>query len=478
MFSKTHFFVVLAMCCLVALSTSAQSLPVQGKYQVTKGDYPFGDLNHDGEVNVADINLLISVVLGEYVPVDDDAPNMTIAEFKAKHWQDARNYVDTITDKEIIHGWVVSSDESGNIYKALYIMDEYGTGLTISINQANLYEDYPIGQEIVLNLQNHWVGKYNGQQVLGYPAWYEAGQTWEASFLPQNYWQEMVTLNGAPNPSKVQPVDIRLSEIAGKEDAATLMKYQGALVRIKDVTFAEADGYTTFAEPNASTNRTIVDADDNTLIMRTSNFADFRDNVLPRGQVDVVGVLHCYGNTWQLLLRDRNDVTGGNVSSDPVTSLNEGFDNSLPSSWANVIVSGDKSWYQTQFMNNGYAAATGYRGTQPPFDTWLITPAIDIEHAVNKTLSFRTEVNAYGSTTSKLEVYVLNSLDPFAATVKVKLDAAFASAPASGYSDWCESGTIDLSQWADGIYYIGFRYSATQDFNYATWCLDDVKFGL
>ena len=97
MFSKTHFFVVLAMCCLVTLSTSAQSLPVQGKYQVTKGNYPFGDLNHHGEVNVADINLLIGVVLGEYVPVDDDTPNMTIAEFKAKHWQDARNYVDTIT---------------------------------------------------------------------------------------------------------------------------------------------------------------------------------------------------------------------------------------------------------------------------------------------------------------------------------------------------------------------------------------------
>jgi hypothetical protein len=478
MFSKTHFFVVLAMCCLVALSTRAQSLPVQEKYQVTRGNYPFGDLNHDGEVNVADINLLIGVVLGEYVPEDYDAPNMTIAEFKAKHWQDARNYVDTITDEEIIHGWVVSSDESGNIYKNLYIMDESGTGIPISINQNFLYRDYPIGQEIILNLKGYWVGKYNGDQRLGYPYWYEAGQTWEVTFLPQNYWEAMVMLNGAPNPSKVQPVSINLSDIVAEEDPATVMRYQGALVSIKDVMFAEADGYTTFAEPRIATNRTIIDADGYTLTLRTSNYADFRDNVLPRGKVDVVGVLQHYSNTWQLFLRDRNDVTGGDVSSDPVTSLNESFDNSLPYSWTNIIASGDKSWYHTIYAGNGYAAATGYKGNQPPFDTWLITPGLDIKNAASKTLSFRTEVNGYDSSTTRLEVYILNSLYPDAATVMVKLDPVLPTAPAIGYSDWCESGEIDLSQWADGIYYIGFRYSATQDVNYATWCLDDVKFGL
>ena len=58
--------------------------------------------------------------------------NMTIAEFKAKHWQDDRNYIDTVKEDEIIHGWVTSSDESGNVYKSLYIMDESGYGLSIS----------------------------------------------------------------------------------------------------------------------------------------------------------------------------------------------------------------------------------------------------------------------------------------------------------------------------------------------------------
>lgn len=484
MLFKTKLFVVLAVACC-ALLASGQSLPTGKSYAPVKASAIFGDLNDDGEVNVADINLLIDVVLsGDIGPVPGTTPNMTIAEFKAKHWYDDRNYVDTITEDEVIHGWVVSSDQSGNIYKTLYIMDESGAGLAISINQNNLYRDYPIGQEIILPLKGYWVGKYNGMQVLGYPAWYEAGSTWETTFLPVEIWQQMVNLNGAPDPSKVNPTSISLGEIDGKSDAQTMLKYQGMLVSLKDVTFVDADGVVTFAEPNVTTSRKLVDAEGHELIVRNSNYADFKNDILPRGLVDVVGVLGCYGTTWQLYLRDRDDVTGGDTTppddpvTDPVQALNEGFDTSLPQGWKNVAINGDKKWYQTQYQQNGYAAVTGYKGTQPPFDSWLITPALDIRNATGKKLSFRTEVAGYGSTTSLFEVYLLNSANPSTATVKVKLNPSLAI-PTSGsptYSDWVNSGELDLSQWDDGYYYIGFRYYATQDVNYATWCLDDVRF--
>ena len=297
--------------CLMALSTSAQSVPAKGQSLAPAGEYPFGDLNHDWEVNIADLNLLVGVILGDEPPTYDSDANMTIAEFKAKHWQDVRNYADTITDEEIIHGWVVSSDESGNIYKNLYIMDESGAGLDIAINQTKLFQDYPVGQEIILHMKGYWVGKFNGMQQLGYPSWYENGQTWEVTFLPKAKWQEMVTLKWTPDPTRVHPIEINLDEIAGKSDATTLLKYQGALVSIKGVSFEEADGSVTFAEPNASANRTLVDDNGNTLVVRNSNYANFRDDILPTGKVDVVGMLSSYGDVWQLILRDRNDVTSG-----------------------------------------------------------------------------------------------------------------------------------------------------------------------
>ena len=477
---RINFMVVVAMFWM-ALSLQAQSLPVGMKStSLNKNSSVFGDLNFDDEVNVADINVLIDIILGgNYGPKQ---PNMTIAEFKAKHWQDVRNYVDTITEDEVIHGWVTSSDRSGNIYKSLYIMDESGAGLFISINRMYLFQDYPIGQEIILPMKGYWVGKYNGQMGIGYPTYYYAGEAWEISFLPYDIWCDMAYLKGDPDPSRVAPVDIRLEDIVGKTDAETQLQYQNILVRVSDVSFAEADGVTTYSG-STTTNRTLVDADGNEIYVRNSSYADFAGEVLPRGTLDVVGELVLYGSTWQLYLRDINDVTVVeepiDPDVDPVTTLNEGFDNSLPETWTSVVVSGDKKWYQTIYAGNGYAAMTGYKGNKPPFDAWLVSPALDIAAAATKTLSFRTEVNAYGSTTSVFEVYVLNHVDPSKATVKVKLNPALATAPASGYSGWEESGALDLSQWADGgKYYIGFRYYAEPDNNYATWCLDDVKFGL
>lgn len=444
----------------------------------------FGDLNNDGEVNIADVNLLFDVILNGQ-PQPAFSPNMTIAEFKANHWQDTRNYIDTVTQDEIIHGWVTSSDEADNIYKTLYITDESGAALTIFINKTGLYRHYPIGQEIILPMRGYYVGKYNGQQVLGYPSWYAAGNTWEATFMPQALWEELVVTAGTPDPTRaeVQPVDVSLAEIANNISREAMLAYQGKLVRFTDVWFEDANGVTTYSNPHSGTNHAIVDENGNRLNVRTSNYANFSEQTLPIGKLEVVGILSTYGSMWQLYLRDSNDVTVIDGGEDPfpvipVTMLDEGFDRTLPEDWTTVILSGDKSWYQTTFDQNGYAAISGYKGKQPPFDAWLITPALDIENAASKIMTFRTQMAAYGNTTSTFEVYVLDKKDPSSATIKVKLNPTLAApSSTSTYSEWVESGDLDLSQWSDGIYYIGFRYYATQDVNYATWCLDDVRFG-
>ena len=60
-----------------------------------------------------------------------------------------------------------------------------------------------------------------------------------------------------------------------------------------------------------------VDEEGNTLIVRNSNYADFRADPLPEGTVDIVGLLSFYATrdnaagTWQFYLRDINDVIGG-----------------------------------------------------------------------------------------------------------------------------------------------------------------------
>ena len=538
------------------------------------------------------------------IPTAEHTPNMTIAEFKAKHWQDDRNYIDTIKDDEVIHGWITSSDEEGNIYKQLYISD--GTaGLTVSIDQSSIYTKYRIGQEVVIPMKGYFIGKFNGLLCLGVPYWYSAQGVWESNRMPMEMWDAMAEINGLPDVSKVDTTVIELSEIKGS-DKATLLKYMSRLVRINGVTFT--DGGKPFSAAENSTDREIKDEAGNTIMVSNSNYASFRANLLPEGTVDIVGQLsYTASKGFFLLLRDENDVilntspgmsgnpytvaeaiaaqnsgakgwVGGyivgavapevtNVSSNadvewkapttldntlviaddpeckdytkcifialpqgtpfreqanlknnpvyykkylkakgvlasymgvagitgnsgatdefvlpfprPVSELNETFDNALPTNWTEVVISGDKKWYKADFNGDGYAAMTGYNGKQPPFDTWFITPALDIQNAAGKGFSFTSETRSYGSTKTVFEVYLLNSLDPATATVKQKLNPILAKAPNStgSWSSWTSSGELDLSEWADGVYYIAFHYFADTDSEYDTWAIDNVKFG-
>ena len=160
--------------------------------------------------------------------------------------------------------------------------------------------------------------------------------------------------------------------------------------------------------------------------------------------------------------------------ADPVASINENFDasSSIPAGWTQKQVAGDKAWYVPSFNGNNYAAMTGFKGTAP-FDQWLISPAIDMSKVSKKVLTFDTQVNGYGSAQSALKVFVLTAADPTTAKT-TQLNPTLATAPASGYSDWANSGELDLSAFS-GIIYIGFEYTSPVADNYATWCVDNVK---
>lgn len=200
-------------------------------------------------------------------------------------------------------------------------------------------------------------------------------------------------------------------------------------------------------------------------------------------KIDVTGAFESYLGTYGLINNSGavteyriEGVNPGTTPGETVTSIDETFDASteIPAGWTTKVVQGNKNWYIPTYNGNNYAAMTGYKGT-PPFESWLITPAIDASKLAEKVMSFRTQVNGYGSTTSKLEVYVMTSADPATAT-KTKLNPILATAPASGYSSWAESGSLSLASYS-GVIYIGFCYSATSDANYATWCVDNVLVG-
>lgn len=163
---------------------------------------------------------------------------------------------------------------------------------------------------------------------------------------------------------------------------------------------------------------------------------------------------------------------GGTTPVEPGASLNENFANGIPADWTNVKVSGDKEWYQRTFNGTAYATMTGYNGAGAPYEAWLISSPVDMSKAADKKLTFRSQNNNYNSTSTTIGVYVLTTNDP-ATGNPVKLNATFAPESNGAYSEWAESGDIDLSAYT-GTIYIGFKYLATDDVT-ATWCVTDVK---
>lgn len=277
------------------------------------------------KIHIALLFTVIAATLGFSACSDDwDAPelnapvatikaNTTIAELKKLYWNSADNYIDTIRVAQngehiVIAGRVISSDAAGNIYKSLVIQDQTGA-LAMSINANSLYVDYRIGQEIVIDLTDMYIGKYSTLQQLGFPD-YSAGYGWQATFMPLEFFKQHAQLNGFPKPEAIDTLTVSLGDLGNGVE--NLQQYQSQLVRFNNVYFEEGGAAAFCSAHKVNTNRTLKDDNGNTIIVRTSGYANYWSTMLPEGHGDVVGILSTYksgSNTvWQLLMRSPDDL--------------------------------------------------------------------------------------------------------------------------------------------------------------------------
>ncbi len=267
------------------------------------------------------------------VPKASYVPNISIAELKETFWQSDDNYAILCPEREdgshyIISGRVISSDASGNIYKSMYIQDETAA-ITISINQNSLYNDYRLGQQVMIDVTGLYIGKYAGlEQIGGYG---EYNGTPQVSFMMYPRFTEHTQLNGLPD-QKVTYVEwgedypdsgmycnvLSISDL--DSSPAGLQMLQSQLVEFRNVHF-ENGGKEPFATYQTTQNQNLLDEAGNSIIVRTSGYSNFYHQTVPEGTGTVRGMLSYYNGTWQLILRDINDVifTSKGSQSDPYT---------------------------------------------------------------------------------------------------------------------------------------------------------------
>lgn len=240
------------------------------------------------------------------VPEATWVANTTIADLKINNWSDDRNYANEIGLTEsgehtIIKGRVISSDETGNIYKNFVIDD--GTGaLTVSVNMKNIYQSYLRGQEVVMDVTGLHIGKYNGMLQLGSKLFYEQGNVWETSYMEQDVLEAHSQQNGLANLAAIDTMVVTIPELNEiKKDTEKFVGMVSRLVKFENVRWE--DGGKEFAG-TANANRYLIDAEGNKILFRNSAYSDFSYDILPYGMGDVVAILGVYGTDWQLTLID------------------------------------------------------------------------------------------------------------------------------------------------------------------------------
>lgn len=231
------------------------------------------------------------------IPTVNFERNTTIAELKASY-----SGFTQITDDIIIRGKVIANDESGNLYKKMEIQDETG-GIELSLDKTSLYTEYKVGQTVYVKCKDMYIGDYNGLIQLGYLFNGNIGRLPEV-FIPVHLFRDSLPGN-APAARLITMNDLTMDKVS-------------TLVKFENVHFSEAG--TLWAPQSAdASNRTMLDENGKSLIIRSSKYANFASDTVPAGTGQVTGVLTVFGSTWQLVLRDTADLKGfsGTVTPPP-----------------------------------------------------------------------------------------------------------------------------------------------------------------
>lgn len=261
--------------------------------------------------------------------------NSKILDVKTQYWNNEKNYIETIGltsegEHVIVKGRVTGVDVSGNIYKYLYIQDETAA-LGFSIDAGSLSNSYKIGQELVVDLTEMNIGKWNTELLVGKPEWYEAQQVWEAGRMELETFQKHVELNGLPDGTGVESTVLELGDIINATEAEDLIKYGHMLVTFNDVTIDGAgqpfaNTAVPYTQSNGVTNcyyHSITDSKGNKMYLPVSAYADFVYETTPSGRGSVTGIL-CYKyqsvnrqSQWALYLVDANGLSDFDGTDEP-----------------------------------------------------------------------------------------------------------------------------------------------------------------
>ncbi|MGC4040817.1 MAG: choice-of-anchor J domain-containing protein [Flavobacterium sp.] len=146
--------------------------------------------------------------------------------------------------------------------------------------------------------------------------------------------------------------------------------------------------------------------------------------------------------------------------------------------WSNVSLNGTKKWEARTYGGEIYAQLSAYNTGETNMNTWLISPAINLDQTTNEALIFDYVAGYY--TGNGLSVLVSTDYDgsntaaAISAATWTDLNVAFPVYSATGYPAFSSTTAADLSQF-NGNVYVAFRYLGSSAGINTTYEIDNIK---
>jgi len=261
-------------------------------------------------------------------PINDNDPHInatfSISELKKLH---AAGKFETINENKIIKAIVVANDRSGNYYKTIVVQDSTG-GMEVKINDVGIFGTFPVGRRVYINTQGLTLSDYGNNFQVGSGTYIGTGGPTDirlSGIQPDSV--KFFLTPGAVNQTVI-PAKRTINEIKPAD--------YNTLIELDSVEFAQSEFGNTISDvvgTSTNTNRTIEDCNGQTIILRTSKYADFASDLIPEGRGNIIAIVSIFSSTKQLFLRERIDMafkgprcgSGGNSTTLDIQALRDLF---------------------------------------------------------------------------------------------------------------------------------------------------------
>ncbi|MBL4704794.1 MAG: choice-of-anchor J domain-containing protein [Flavobacteriales bacterium] len=352
------------------------------------------------------------------------------------------------------YGIITMDEQTGNIYKNVYIQDTSGAGM----NLRSLFSGGVVqGDSIRVSLKGTILTEFDGMLQL------DSVDT-EKHLIKQSSGHVVI-------PKLVTIADINTS-------------IQSQLVQLSGVEFSGMDVGGTWADGanQTSLNRTLVNCSGDELIVRTSGYSSFADVVIPGNSGTLIGIVGQYGTDMQLYIRTPGEaVMNDSRCTASYYAYKDFEDGSITSNGWGSFWNGTTTtanWGEWEIFGGSLAAASNFditSFTNYVCESWLVSPAMNLSSATAPKLTFDNVVRYPGA---GLELYVSTdydgSSDPALQGTWTNLTSVVSNWDTDDGS-WTlvPSGIVDLTSYISANTYIGFKYVGSAS-DGATWELDNI----